>query len=275
MDAVSNSRTSREGGTADLYILVIVKLEAFGENADDPGRSRRLAIGYAAALTIIAGLFVAGAVFGGQIKKQVFEEEVDVKFVKKAEPAKAPPPPPPPPPAIKVASRSPAALGNANAPPKEIPKELPKEGDPNHPKAETPHLDGVGDPNGVLGGTGKGGAGPVHTAPAPPTATAPEPPPPPQETVAEASTPPVALSKPLPAYPEEARKQGIEAIVVVKFFVELDGSVTDVKVVRGHALFDDAVKAMVATWKFTAGTVDGKPMRMSRIVKIPFKLRTQ
>ena len=40
-----------------------------------------LAASYAAACVVVAGLIGIGIVFGGRIKKQVFEEEVQVKFV--------------------------------------------------------------------------------------------------------------------------------------------------------------------------------------------------
>ena len=50
-------------------------------------------------------------------------------------------------------------------------------------------------------------------------------------------TPPVPLAKGMPAYPDDARKQGIEAVVVVKFVVGDNGQVEDVKIVKGHPLY--------------------------------------
>ena len=78
----------------------------------------------------------------------------------------------------------------------------------------------------------------------------------------------------MPAYPEDARKQGIEAVVVVKFVVTEDGRVEDIKIVKGHPLLDEIVLASVRTWTFTPGTLDGKAVRVARMVKIPFKLKT-
>jgi protein TonB len=219
-------------------------------------------------MVVVAGLLGVGIAFGGQIKKQVFEEEVDVKFVP-PEPVKAappPPPPPPPPPAPKPAVAA-AKGAKSDAPPTEIPKGPPEEGDVNRPKDEVP----VGDPNGVVGGTGNGG---TVVAPKPPEAPPPPPPPPPPVLqVAEVSTPPLPLSKAMPAYPEDARKQGIEAVVVVKFVVDEDGSVKDPKIVKGHPMFDDLVMQAVRTWTFTPATLDGKTVRMVRMVKIPFRLK--
>jgi protein TonB len=247
-----------------------VSLDDWGKrDEEDAGRAKRLAGSYVAAAVLVATLLGVGVAFGGQIRKQVFEEEVDVKFVP-PEPVKvAPPPPPPPPPPPKMAAHTPAALGHkTEAPPTELPKGPPQEGDPNNAKAEGPA--GEGDPNGVAGGTGRGGIAPKPVETAPP---APPPPPPPVLQIAEVSTPPVPRSKSMPGYPDDARKQGIEALVVVKFVVDETGQVADVKIVKGHPLFDEVVLAAVRGWTFDPATLEGKPVRMARMVKIPFRLK--
>ena len=78
----------------------------------------------------------------------------------------------------------------------------------------------------------------------------------------------------MPAFPEDARKQGIEAVVVVKFTVSEEGAVEDLKIVKGHPLFDEVVLAAVRTWTFEPATLDGKTVRMTRMVKIPFRLKS-
>ena len=271
------AEVSRRRHTAPVTPLP-VKFDSLTTQDTDPGRRKRLAVGYIGALIVLSGVLVAGAVFGGQIQARVLEEKVDVKLVKRVE---APPPPqpakpPPPPKARKIAAHTgPAALGNATAPPKVIPHDLPTEGDPNKPREATEHHDGTGDPNGTRGGKGNGGLAvvpPPVAAPAPPTH---EEAPPAPEVAPENPTPPVAIRKPMPAYPEEARKQGIEAVITVKFTVTEEGTVEDVAIVKGHDLFDAVVKAMVATWTFHPATLEGRPMRMRRLAKIPFRLRTQ
>lgn len=246
-------------------------LEAWGRGEEtDAAHAKRLAGAYVAASVLVAAVLAVGILFGGQIKKQVFEEEVDVKFVpQEAKPAPPPPPPPPPPPAPKMASRAAPPLGSKQeAPPTELPKSAAEEGDPNNAKAEGPA--GEGDPNGVVGGTGRGGYAPkpVETAPSAP----PAPPAPPMQ-VAEVSTAPVPVEKSMPGYPEEARKQGIEATIVVKFVVGEEGQVEDLKILKGHPLFDDVVLSIVRKWTFRPATLEGKPVRMARMVKIPFRLK--
>ncbi|MBS2013198.1 MAG: TonB family protein [Deltaproteobacteria bacterium] len=223
-------------------------------------------------MAVVAVLLGVGVAFGSEIKKQVMDEEVDVKFVPpeppKAPPPAPPPPPPPPPPAAKVTNAQPPKGSARDAPPSEIPNGPPAEGDPNNAKAEGP--EGFGDPNGVAGGTGGIAPKPVETAPPAP----PPPPPPPVMQVAEVSTPPVPKAKSMPAFPEDARKQGIEAVVVVKFVVTEDGAVEDIKIVKGHPMFDEVVLAAVRTWTFEPATLDGKAVRMTRMVKIPFRLKS-
>lgn len=234
----------------------------------DAARTKRLAGSYVAAMVVVAAVLGVGIAFGGQIKSRVFEEEVEVKFVP-PEPVKAPPPapPPPPPPAPKVASHAPPPKGRAaDAPPTELPKGPPEEGDPNKPKESVEY----GDPNGVVGGTGRG---PYNPAPVTTEAPAAPAPPAPPLQIAELATPPVPVSKAMPAYPEDARKQGIEALVVVKFVVSEAGQVEEPRIVRGHPLFDRVVLDSVRTWTFQPATLDGRAVRMVRMVKIPFRLK--
>lgn len=77
----------------------------------------------------------------------------------------------------------------------------------------------------------------------------------------------------MPSYPDSARKQGIEALVVVKFVVGESGDVENAEVVKGHPLFDDIVLAAVRLWTFEPATLEGKAVRMVRMVKIPFRLK--
>ena len=75
-------------------------------------------------------------------------------------------------------------------------------------------------------------------------------------------------------YPASARRMGVEGKVYVQFVVNKDGNITDVKTLRG--ISDDCdkeaeriVKAM-PPWK--AGKQNGKPVRVSFVLPIVFKL---
>jgi TonB family protein len=75
-------------------------------------------------------------------------------------------------------------------------------------------------------------------------------------------------------YPEEARKKGIQGKVFIQFVVEKDGSVSNVKCVRGiHPLCDDeAVRVISNSPGWEPGQQDGENVNVRLIVPITFKM---
>lgn len=75
-------------------------------------------------------------------------------------------------------------------------------------------------------------------------------------------------------YPQTAKENGIEGKVVVKFVVEKDGSVGDVKVVRSiHPDLDaEAVRVCKALTGFSPGMQNGQAVRVWYTLPIKFKL---
>lgn len=75
-------------------------------------------------------------------------------------------------------------------------------------------------------------------------------------------------------YPEEAKEKGISGRVFVNFVIEKDGSVTNVKVMRsiGELCDNEAVRVIKAMPKWKPGMQKGKPVRVSYIIPINFKL---
>ncbi|NVN94715.1 MAG: M56 family metallopeptidase [Bacteroidetes bacterium] len=76
-------------------------------------------------------------------------------------------------------------------------------------------------------------------------------------------------------YPQEAKEKGIEGTVYVSFVVEINGEVSDVKVIRSaNPLLDDeairVVKMMTNKWK--AGMQNGKVVRVQFNLPIKFTL---
>jgi TonB family protein len=78
-------------------------------------------------------------------------------------------------------------------------------------------------------------------------------------------------------YPEMERENGIQGKVYVQFVVEKDGSVTNVKVVRGVPggtnLSTEAEKAVKKLKKFKAASQNGKEVRYSMTWPVDFRLR--
>lgn len=77
-------------------------------------------------------------------------------------------------------------------------------------------------------------------------------------------------------YPEEARKAGIQADVVLKLTIDAEGRVTDAEVTEpvGNG-FDDAARAAALKFEFEPATRDGKPVAAKILYKYSFTLREE
>ena len=75
-------------------------------------------------------------------------------------------------------------------------------------------------------------------------------------------------------YPEEAKDKGISGRVFLSFVIEKDGAVSDVKVAKGIGKLcdDEAVRVVKAMPKWKPGLMKGKPVRVSYMLPIFFKL---
>ena len=75
-------------------------------------------------------------------------------------------------------------------------------------------------------------------------------------------------------YPEQAVKEGIQGRVTVRFIVEKDGSISDVKpVLSVHPLLNkEAVRVVESMPKWSPGKQNGKPVRVRYNLPVMFKL---
>ena len=75
-------------------------------------------------------------------------------------------------------------------------------------------------------------------------------------------------------YPEQAMKKGIQGRVVVRFIVEKDGSISNVRpALSVHPLLDkEAVRVVKSMPKWSPGKQNGKPVRVRFNVPVMFKL---
>jgi protein TonB len=76
-------------------------------------------------------------------------------------------------------------------------------------------------------------------------------------------------------YPQMARESGIQGRVFISFVVEPDGSVSNVNVMRslGGGCDEEAVRVVKSMPKWKAGKQRGKPVRVSYILPVNFKLQ--
>jgi periplasmic protein TonB len=75
-------------------------------------------------------------------------------------------------------------------------------------------------------------------------------------------------------YPAQAKRMGIEGKVFVEFVIEKDGSITDVKAIKGigGGCDQEAERILQAAPKWKPGKQRGKPVRQKMVLPINFKL---
>ena len=76
-------------------------------------------------------------------------------------------------------------------------------------------------------------------------------------------------------YPEQAKEKNTQGRVLVTFIVEKNGSISDVKVVKGigNGCDEEAVRVISAMPKWKPGMQNGKKVRVSFAIPISFKLQ--
>jgi protein TonB len=75
-------------------------------------------------------------------------------------------------------------------------------------------------------------------------------------------------------YPAQARRMNIEGKVFVEFVVNRDGSLVDVKVMKGigAGCDEEAVRVIQSAPAWKPGKQRGKPVRQRMVLPITFKL---
>jgi periplasmic protein TonB len=191
-------------------------------------------------------------------------------------PTKKPPPPPAPKPKPRP-KRAAARTANKAAGPSAAPKQ--------RPEGALPEADASAFQGGTFGGiawgeegtTGLGGG-----ALGGERKTAPPPPPPsvrgigarPVDEAERMTQPRPEPGNPPPAYPEEMRKKGIEALVILRVLIDEQGRVADIDVVQGQEPFLGAALAVVKTYRYQPARLDGRPTAVHRLIRVPFRLRS-
>jgi TonB family protein len=86
-------------------------------------------------------------------------------------------------------------------------------------------------------------------------------------------TAPVATTMVDPAYPAELIRRGIEGTVVLYAVIRKDGTVGDVRILRGlQVRLDDNARTALMRWKFRPATKNGQAIDLEAVVQIPYKV---
>ncbi|WP_274622498.1 energy transducer TonB [Myxococcus fulvus] len=253
------------------------------DSASDVASARRFALSTSASVAVFVLIGVVVVSAADKVREVIQEKKgTDVVFRPPPPPVvevKPPPPPPPaPPPKPKLPPKAaPPAVAKAPPPaaplvapaaivaPQAVPLEKPPEAATETVAAAPIAVGGTGAlvPGGVVGGTGAGtglAGGGGRAAPI---------------NLPESATPPEPLeSNLIPEYPSDARSRGQEGMVILKGVVEVDGRVTQLKVMRGDEPFASAAMSAVRTWRFKPAVVEGRPTAVFRIFKVPFRLKS-
>jgi protein TonB len=182
----------------------------------------------------------------------------------------APPPPPPPPPApAAAASRVPPKSVVTEPAPSEFtaPIEVPDEIKPED-TLDVGGLEG-GMPGGVEGGVPGGVIGGIVGGL---PAAAPPPPGPVTLRVGGQVKEPKKVKHVSPVYPELAAKARLAGIVILEAIIAPNGTVRDVKVLRGQPLLDEAAVDAVRQWVYTPTLLGGIPVQIALVVTVTFNV---
>jgi protein TonB len=161
--------------------------------------------------------------------------------------------------------------------PTEVPDEIPV---PMDDIPEVSSLSGVlggvpgGVPGGVVGGVPggviRGVIGGVPSA-------APPPPPPPKKkdpirvggSVQESKI----INKVHPKYPPLAKRARVKGMVMLQVTVNEQGLVSQVKLIRGHPMLNQAAIDAVSQWRYSPTLLNGEPVPVIATVTVNFVLR--
>jgi len=83
---------------------------------------------------------------------------------------------------------------------------------------------------------------------------------------------PVATQEVDPGYPIELMRQNVQGIVMLSAVIRSDGSVGEVRILRGvDDRLDVYASAALSRWRFRPATRNGDPVAIQTVVMIPFR----
>ena len=85
--------------------------------------------------------------------------------------------------------------------------------------------------------------------------------------------PPTRVVYVQPVYPPIAQAARKEATVILEAVIDEKGNVRELRVLRGHPLFDDAAVQAVARWQFTPTLLNGTTVPVVMTVTVSFTLQ--
>jgi protein TonB len=80
------------------------------------------------------------------------------------------------------------------------------------------------------------------------------------------------LQKVLPSYPEQAIRARLQGPVVLQAWIGRDGTIQDLKLIRGSFLLGQAAYQAVKQWRYQPYLINGRAVEAQTFVTVDFKL---
>jgi TonB family protein len=93
-----------------------------------------------------------------------------------------------------------------------------------------------------------------------------------ETNISKGVTPVIILRHVAPVYPPMAASRRLEGSVTLVASIAADGTVGEIKVLRGEPIFATAAIEAVRQWRYVPTMLDGKPISVNREITISFKL---
>ncbi|MBN1611142.1 MAG: TonB family protein [Polyangiaceae bacterium] len=233
------------------------------QTSTDPGRAKRLAVGYCVGAAVVVAVAVFATLTATGVVK-VPQEIIRNVTLARSVPAPEPAPVAKPAPAKANKPRRVARAGAGLSVPTAIPDSAPEEADVGtNPFGDEANQD--------LWGSAKSEPKAVVVAPKPKPVKRLAPPRPPTRVVEHVVPPRCRFQR--PDYPTQAKRLGIEGTVVVKYTVLATGDVKNARVLKGPAELQEAGLEAVQNAICQPAMLDGEPVAVFRIARFPFRLR--
>jgi periplasmic protein TonB len=110
------------------------------------------------------------------------------------------------------------------------------------------------------------------TPPKPPEIEKPKVPKPPVAVVSELQQSKLVF-KTQPHYPPLAVRARVSGTVILEVIVDEEGNVSDIKILKGHPLLNEAATSAVWQWKYSPTILNGEPVCVVATVNVVFNLR--
>jgi len=237
------------------------------EHLLDSSKNRERTRPWALVLSFVVQIsLLAGMILVTIIQMEALPESMQLTFLA----APAPPPPPPPPPAARPVRRIIRRVSQVQAGRVIAPREIPKEIAMIEEDIPETDFSGVlgGVPGGVAGGQMGGVIGGIIGGI--PAAA----PPPPQEPIRISGGVQQAklIKKVKPSFPPIAKQARISGTVRLEATIAADGTVQNLKVIKGHPLLVQAAIQAVQQWLYAPTLLNGVPVPVITHVDVIFRM---